>query len=138
MNTILHLVMLIIATERATELVVSSKFFEPLRVAVKRLAYPIDNPPPDNAIQQFKIALDYFVNCGYCVSVWVSAFIAYLAMEHHEFNWLLLMFFLHGASNLYHVLYELLRRGRVKTYDIVLKTTTPDEFADNVGDNDGL
>lgn len=126
MNSIFIWIMLIVATERATELVVSSKIFEPIRVRIKSWVYQSDGPPPDTIFQHFKVMLDYLIHCGYCVSVWVAGFFALFVdqyFESHVTNWFVSMLFLHGMSNLYHVLYELARRGRISTYDVMLKLT---------------
>lgn len=118
MSEIIVWVVCIIAVERATELVVESKIFEPLRLYFKKLAYNEDIPPRDDLKQKILVQIDYLLNCGYCVSVWVSALMA--ATMSTRFPFIVNLLFLHGGSNLYHVLYELLRRGRVRSYDIVL------------------
>lgn len=114
--------MLIIATERAVELIIDSKIFEPLRMAIKRWAYP-DTPPVDNMMQHLRVMLDYLLNCGYCLSVWIGAIFALFAppvFESRMVSWFVSTLVLHGGSNFYHVIYELVRRGRVKTFDISL------------------
>ncbi len=129
-------IMLIIATERATELIVASKIFEPIRLFVKRWAYSNDDPPPDTIYQHFKVMIDYLMTCGYCVSVWVGGFFALFVGKYHHnivINWLISLLFLHGMANLYHVVYELLRRGRVRSYDIMLKL---DYSQNNLSDED--
>lgn len=117
---------LIVATERATELIVSSKIFEPLRSIIKRWAYNSDEPPSDTILQEFKVMFDYLVNCGYCVSVWMGALFGLFATRHFDsifVSWFTSALFLHGMANLYHVIYELVKRGRVKTYDIILRAS---------------
>ena len=117
---------LIVATERATELIVSSKIFEPFRLAIKKWTYNPDIPPSNTVLQEFKVMLDYLVNCGYCVSVWVGALFGLFATQHFDnvfISWLTSALFLHGMANLYHVVYELIKRGRVKTYDIILRAS---------------
>lgn len=114
-----------IAVERSAELIVDSKIFEPLRRMIKSWAYSVDKPPEDNLYQHFKVMVDYLFHCGYCVSVWVSAFFAYFNIqnvsEHWVINYMVTILALHGSSNLYHVLYELLRRGRIRTHDVNIK-----------------
>ncbi len=129
MTDLFKWIMLIIATERAVELVIDSKIFEPIRVVIKRWAYP-DTPPNDNLMQHFRVMLDYLLNCGYCLSVWVGAIFALIApsvFESSVINWAVSTLVLHGASNYYHVIYELVRRGRVKTHDINLNIVIEDE-----------
>lgn len=124
--------MLIIATERATELIVESKIFEPLRLRVKRLVYPGDAPPPDTFFQHVKVMFDYLLHCGYCVSVWMGGFFALFAERYFEpifLNWFLSALFLHGMSNLHHVGYELARRGRIKTYDVMFKVAIDESIS---------
>ena len=122
MTDLFKWIILIIATERAVELIIESKIFEPLRVVIKRWAYP-DIPPEDNWVQHFRVMLDYLLNCGYCLSVWVGAIFAMVTPSVFEsgiVNWAVSTLVLHGGSNFYHVIYELVRRGRVKTFDINL------------------
>lgn len=125
--------MLIVVTERVTELIVSSKIFEPLRNIIKRWAYKSSEPPPDTLYQHFKVMIDYLVTCGYCVSVWMGAFFALFAEKNFENrveNWFISALFLHGMSNIYHVCFELLKRGRVGTYDIMLKIQKDTDLKD--------
>ncbi len=129
-ESILIIIVLIIATERATELLVESKIFEPIRLMIKRWAYPLDQMPSESYYQYFKVMLDYLSTCGYCVSVWVGFFFALFSPMMFKIwiiNWFVMGLFLHGASNMYHVLYELLRRGRVHSYDILVKRNNTGE-----------
>lgn len=121
MIEIFRWVMLVIATERVTEIIVASKLFDPLRKIVKRWAYPLDNPPEESMLQEFKIMIDYLMSCGYCVSVWVGFLFAICLDRYFDnvvINWAIGGLVLHGLANFYHVLYEICRRGRVYTYDI--------------------
>lgn len=123
--------MLVVATERAVELIIDSKIFEPLRIKIKRWAYP-DAPPEDNIWQHLRVMVDYLFNCGYCLSVWVGAIFAIFTppvFESGVVNWLVSTLVLHGGSNIYHVVYELLRRGRVKTYDVSITLKIRDSEA---------
>ena len=62
--------------------------------------------------------LDKITSCGYCCSVWVALLLA-LDREIWLFNYYALnVLLLHRSSNYIHVCVELLRRGRVHTYDI--------------------
>lgn len=115
---------LTVCSERLAELIVSSKIFEPIRLSVKRWAYPLDTMPNDDYYTNFKISIDYLLTCGYCVSVWTSYAMAFIAPSIYEnmiINWCVSGLFIHGMANLYHVLYELLRRGRIHTYDLLIK-----------------
>ena len=138
-DKLFYLAILVIVTERATEIIVDSKLFEPIREGIKNRVYT-DPPKPDSILQRAKIMLDYLVNCGYCVSVWVGGLVSALMIGYSlpEFiarfflfdflNWLIYAVFLHGMANLYHILYELMKRGRVHTYDIVLKVSQEEEI----------
>lgn len=128
----MNIVLLILATERATELITSSKIFEPLRLFVKRTAYPLDGRPdlstswlePRRLKAHFWITLDYLLSCGYCVSVWVGMFFAMFSDVYFDnifVNWLVTSLCLHGAANWCHVIYELIRRGRVRTIDVMFR-----------------
>lgn len=127
MNDILTLLLLVIATERMTEIIVDSKLFEPLRMAARRWAYDENKPPEDNLWTNIKIKLDYLINCGYCTSVWVgggmSIFLPYTITKEWGYNVVVSALVLHGLSNLYHVVYELLRRGRVNTIDLTYRNS---------------
>jgi len=126
MTSIFLIFALIVATERATEILVSAKITEWIRNKVKSIAYQVDKPPDDSYIQYFKIMLDYLITCGYCVSVWIGGFFALFCEKYFDnvyVNWFVMTLFLHGMSNIYHVIYELIRRGRVSTHDVLLKVS---------------
>jgi hypothetical protein len=120
---LLILAFLVIATERITEIIVESKLFEPVRKAIKRYVYPLDEAPVDTYYQHFKVMLDYLSTCGYCVSVWVGYALSICAPMFFSIsivNWFIMGAVIHGLSNLYHAWYELVRRGRVHTHDIAI------------------
>jgi hypothetical protein len=133
-----YLAILAIVTERVTEIIVDSKLFDPIRQGIKKRVYT-DPPQPDSFLQRAKIMLDYLINCGYCVSVWIGGLISAIMIGYGrpEFivrfflfdflNWIMYAVLLHGMANLYHVLYELMKRGRVHTYDIMLKDSQEEE-----------
>ena len=126
-ESLIRLLFLVIATERITELLVESKIFEPLRMLVKRWAYDLDAPPSDSVYQHFKVMLSYLTTCGYCVSVWVAFATALLAPSLFDYsivNWFIMSMVIHGLANLYHVLYELMRRGRVRSIDITYRRSS--------------
>lgn len=123
-DAILCLLFLVVATERITEIIVASKLFEPVRLCVKRWAYPLDVMPNDGYYQHFKVMVDYLMTCGYCVSVWVgyaASIYCPIFFEHRLLNWIIMGAVIHGLSNLYHVSFELIKRGRVHTYDIAYR-----------------
>lgn len=139
MTSIFIWIMLIIATERATELIVESKIFEPIRLRVKRWVYHNDAPPPDTFFQHLKVMLDYLLHCGYCVSVWMGGLFALFTERYFEpvyLNWFISALFLHGMSNIYHVVYELIRKGRIKTHDVMLKVIADEASSDSANDEE--
>lgn len=75
---ILNFILLIIAVEAVTEIIVSSELFKPLRLMVS----PMD---------------DF---CGYCMSVWVAGFFIYF--ESPLITTLIYIFAAHRLANLFH------------------------------------
>lgn len=137
-DDIICLIILSIVTERITEIIVESELFAPLREAIKKWTYPVDNPPIDDFIQACKIKLDKLISCGYCASVWVAGIIAVqmhlqcLLSPYTPFQkFFCTTFLLHGLANLWHVLYELIRRGRVHTYDVNTTVNIVQQDEDN-------
>ena len=108
-DKLFYLAILVIVTERATEIIVDSKLFEPIREGIKNRVYT-DPPKPDSILQRAKIMLDYLVNCGYCVSGWVGGLVSALRIGYSlpEFiarfflfdflNWLIYAVFLQVVS----------------------------------------
>lgn len=131
---------LVVATEASTELIVDSKFFEPLRDHIRGIAYPPAAPPPDTPRRRRYAFFSALTGCGYCMSVWTGGFFAIflpgytiiprgpywhwytwvLAFYHFGWNmltWLVYTVLLHRLSNWLHVATELFKRGRVKVHD---------------------
>lgn len=114
----------IVATEAVSEIIVESKFFFPFRTIIAKLAFPEVPHEHDNSdttlrlksyAQKISLFVHALVSCGYCVSVWVACFwTLYLGLPY----WFIMAFIIHRLSNWLHVLYELCRRGRVKTVDL--------------------
>jgi hypothetical protein len=124
-TVILTLVLLIIAVEAATEIITSSALVAPLQAKLRVWAYPIDQPPT-GVWRAFLAFIDQLWNCGYCASVWVAALAGLFAPKLFSYplvNWVVMSFVLHRLANWLHVVYELLRRGRVNSLDVVLKLT---------------
>src|SRR4051794_26861490 len=70
-----------LATEAITEIIVDSKLFKPLHSRVAYIAYPPNAPPPDTRKRRFFAWFGSMIGCGYCLSVWVAAWLAvYLPM----------------------------------------------------------
>jgi hypothetical protein len=112
-----------IVVERITEIITSSDiaamvFKDRLRV----LLYGIQK---ETWFRSFLVFIDKLTSCGYCCSVWVSAGVSIIPEARFFDNYIMNTMLLHGLSNLYHVLYELVKRGRVHSYDINLKQEEP-------------
>ena len=108
-----------IAVERLTEIITSSDISSMLfKDRLRLLLYSIQK---ETWLRSFLVFVDKLTSCGYCCSVWVSAGVSFIPEARVFDNFILNVMLLHGLSNLYHVLYELVRRGRVYSYDINLK-----------------
>ena len=139
---IFQLVLLTIAVEAITELIVAAKITNGTRSKIRKLAHPMAdeyNPPqPPDRKRKCWIFLNDIVSCGYCTSVWVAGGIAPFAPWVYRFdggwwlvditswvvNWCLAAVILHRLSNWFHVCYTILMKGRVKTYDIKLDASS--------------
>ncbi len=114
-------IIIIIAIEAITEIIVDSDF--PLIKWLKRkIADKAFETPKTNKIM---VAAHDLLNCGYCTSVWVAGFLSIWSPLYNYFNyyiicWLISTFAFHRISNLVHILYELIKRGRIKMYEIHL------------------
>ena len=139
------LVICVIATEAATEIIVESKLFQPFHTWVRGIAYPEDAPPPDTRKRKFFVFLDALTSCGYCLSVWVGHWFAVLLPGYPGFpigpaassfgyirSWVytLLVTYLfwqaygmlvHRLSNVWHDTYMIWKRGRVRTHDLTVR-----------------
>lgn len=117
--------LLSVVVEAVTEILTSSELTEPMRKKWKEWTYPLDSPPPDTYFQLFKVWFDKLISCGYCTSVWVAGFFGVWAPKfdfgHWLINWLVIVFTLHRVATWVHVVYELIRKGRVKTHDLEVK-----------------
>jgi hypothetical protein len=93
MNSMIALLLVIIAVEAVTEILVASKIFFALR----------------DKISQRGELWATFVNCGYCVSVWVSA-AAVLVLPRliidHQVDYIFRIFIVHRLSNVLHELFS--------------------------------
>lgn len=124
---VLQIILLALATERAVELIVDSKIFDGPRNYIRRWALP--DVPYSSTYGRLKLMLDYLVHCGYCVSVWVGGFFALFApsiFSNTFINWLVLLLVLHGLSNLYHVIFQLIYKGRIWTFDVLTRNDNDD------------
>ena len=113
---LIKLLLISLAVERITEILVASKLFAPVRDKLRDINLL---STPSYNVWWF---LDGIFHCGYCMSVWVSipfAFYNEFAISSNIIiNFISSVFVIHGLSNSIHVLYEFIRRGRVKYHDI--------------------
>ena len=129
--------LLSVVVEAVTEILTSSEISDPLRMKWKEWAYSLDIPPSDTHTQKFKVWLDKLISCGCCTSVWVAGFWGIWApkldLGNVVINWLIITFALHRFSTWLHVVYELVKKGRVETYDFEIRLKM-DEYTE---ENDG-
>lgn len=146
---ILVIVCTMVAAERLSELISSSIIFETLlfKQQLKNYLFNPDGPPPKGtAFRRILVLLDKLLSCGYCISVWVGLMFStyYLYAGTLEplvkyiggsefFAWLLIGLAIHGVSNGYHVLYEVMRRGRVRTHDYKVDLNITEVFDGSSG-----
>jgi len=94
---ILEFLLAVIAVEAITELVVKSEIFNPVR---------------EFFFNRKKIKIFKFIHglldCGYCTSVWTGWLIAYIVFSNNLFGWFLLGLVLHRASNVLHIIIDLI------------------------------
>jgi len=117
---IAHWLLIIIAVERVTEIITTSEVFAPIRNCVKKCAYRYSDPSEISNYRKFLIWVDKLISCGYCTSVWVALVFVLVFMDK-DITLIINVFAVHGLSNLYHSIFELVRRGRVNTHDLVLR-----------------
>lgn len=147
MIDIIRWILLVVFVEGLTELIVESKIMNRFRMAIKQRGSL--NPEDPNA---FNLEIPKFsswsfwamvISCGYCTSVWVSMPVAFVSpdvISNGEgfgkvllvpVNIILAIIILHRASNLLHMGFILAQKGRVKTFDVELKITSPIVFETN-------
>lgn len=139
-SSILLLLLLSIATEAVTEIIVAASITDPIRKWWKELTYNPNYPPKDTYTQRVKVFIDKLLSCGYCSSVWVAGLAAIWApiiIQYIIPNWLIATFVIHRCANLLHVVYELIRKGRVKTQDLLIKVSIEENEDGIVGESEG-
>lgn len=141
---------LVIAVEATTEIVTASEFPLFFWFRWKLAQYALPETPRTGFKQSTIIAAHKLFTCGYCFSVWAAGLFALFApqlISHWFWNWLCTLLLLHRLANWLHMVYELIKKGRVISLDIEAKTTTTlivddHEFGDNDDDDsedvDGL
>jgi hypothetical protein len=138
----------VLAIEAITEIITSSKLFAPVRNWAARgiLPNPDIAPPNPATLPQshyFWIWFQGLITCGYCTSVWVALVVAWYA-PIPEVSWLgtipayfIKVFALHRLANLFHIWFEIVRRGRVKTYDFKVSATIDGNTQGVIGGGNG-
>lgn len=146
-----------IAAERAAEAITVSVVFSPMRQALAKLALiqlyrnsdSNDNwLSSENAIYKGRIYsiikvigrwLSDLVSCGWCTSLWTSAFFSiflpgeYIMRDACD-NIIVKVIALWGFANLYHAIFRLVHNGRVAAVDINLKITDSESNGDTNGE----
>lgn len=139
------LIFLAVAVEALTEILVDAKITQNLRDWI----FKRGNPYPHNYRRYRRLAkrarhclrlhwrrlirttpLWSFINaifkCGYCMSVWVAMPFACFGPNWFGFwffplNWGINVLLLHRLSNWVHVVFMLVKKGRVRTIDLEIK-----------------
>jgi len=97
MPYILTLLLIVIATEAITEILVKSELFEPLR------KYLFSRSVDSKVFKFFHDLLD----CGYCTSVWIAFFLFIFFMFIPEIMFFVcLVFVIHRLSNVWHFIID--------------------------------
>ncbi len=130
-----------LAAERVTEIITSQDIFAWLRTGLAKIVIPVGpNGEPITRglcarILLFPVYVLYKIaTCGMCNSVWSSMFFSLFLPGSHLYCiaypsygepdlWLTYIpkvFGLCAMANFWHDVYRLVRRGRVRTYDIKL------------------
>lgn len=127
-DSLFNLILFSVVVEAITEIIVAAKITDNFpRKFIKLRAHPLldeDEPPPPVTVgRKIFIFLDDLLSCGYCTSVWVAG-IANLFMPQIFspllISWIATTMITHRMSNWLHILYSLVKNGRIKTYDILL------------------
>lgn len=119
---IVNILLIALSVEAITEILTTSEIMRPLRLGIKKLAYI--NPPRENLQTCIFTWVDKLISCGYCSSVWISFFVCiwldYRIVEDKYINLFIVTVAIHRLSNWIHVLYELIRKGRINSVEIAL------------------
>jgi len=104
--SVLKLVMAVIATEAATNLITKSEF------SIRFIKEPLFK------LRRFKIFnfIHDVLDCGYCTSVWM-AFIFALFFLTNSFNFVILILVLHRLANMLHFSIDILDEKRSRLID---------------------
>ena len=116
---LLTIMLMSIAAEAISEIITSSTLFVPLHKSIFKRAYP--TPPVDTTSTKVYSWIYGLITCGYCTSVWVSIFMVLLVGAPPLVGSLVTIFVIHRVSNWIHVVYELIRKGRVISISLNLE-----------------
>lgn len=121
-TAVINVLLLSLAVEAITEIITSSELMNPLRQRIRRLAYT--SPPTDNTNTRAYAWLDKLISCGYCTSVWVALIVCiwfdYAIVRDKYISVVIMAFAIHRISNWIHVLYEIVRKGRISSMELAL------------------
>lgn len=123
----IHFLLLVIAVEAMSEILVAAKITDGFRRWLFLKAAPEvpedwpEGKDPPKGCWLFRFWNDV-LKCGYCTSVWVAGLAAVLSPLHLSgcpfANWLVSLLVIHRLSNLFHIGLMLVKKGRVGTYDM--------------------
>jgi hypothetical protein len=131
LQTLAYWLLCAAAAERITEIVTDGDIFAEWREFLGHLAFPILLEGQEDIRNEY-ISFLYrkvykLFTCGFCFSFWASLFTSwFLPMNWHILQVFGVMF----LANLTHSVFTLVSKGRVRTYDLLIKTG-------NQGDDDG-
>lgn len=139
LHLIVNIILLALAVEAITEIITSSEIMSPLRLLIREKAFPY--PPEDDIQTRFYAWLDKLISCGYCTSVWISALISvwydYVMVNSRWMSTIILIFAIHRLANWIHVLYELIRKGRVGSLEVDLRVKDGEDGTNGAGSVEG-
>ncbi len=137
LELIINYIIFALVTEAITEILVDAKITDGFRALIFNKAYPVSQIPKPGPAGW--VWFNNLITCGYCTSVWVAMPWALVVpwLYHPPINlatgysysdelkgcivnWMLNVMILHRLSNWLHVLFMLLKKGRIKTYDVAI------------------
>lgn len=109
LKTLIVVLSLVIFTEAITELVTKSEIFSPIR----KFFF-------DRKQNSFCAAIHILLDCGYCMSIWVGLFSAYVFyfVDNIFFNVLFMGIILHRLSNILHFVIDRINKGHDLNLDL--------------------
>ena len=121
---LIHYLIIVVVVEAITEIIITSRLFLWLRQWAVNLVELSDHSiNPEIKLYGWRWFVYNLLTCGYCLSVWVALgcvwFLPGALFDFYSVHNIVVKTFLtHRLANYLHICVELVRRGRVKTYDV--------------------